>query len=85
METNIEIGNQHYLVQEEGQLHGLIQGVNYIMSYYKDVCGIILEEKDVLAGILAVVQIQKIKNRPEDFLSIDSFIREKVYEFIQDL
>ena len=85
METNIEIGNEHYSVQENGQLHGLIQGVNYIMSYYKDVCGITLKEEEVLTGILAIVQIQNIKNRPEDFRSIDSFIRERVYEFIQDL
>ena len=32
METNIEIGNEHYLVEEGSQLHGLIQGVNYIHS-----------------------------------------------------
>ena len=34
METNIEIGNEHYLVEEGSQLHGLIQGVNY--SYVRE-------------------------------------------------
>ena len=40
METNIEIGNEHYLVEEGSQLHGLIQGVNYITSYYQELQGI---------------------------------------------
>ena len=39
METNIEIGNEHYLVEDGSQLHGMIQGVNYIISYYEDLHG----------------------------------------------
>ena len=83
METNIEIGNEHYLVEEGSQLHGLIQGVNYITSYYQELQGINLTQDEVFNAILDVIQIERLQRHNQDLNNIDSFVREQVFELIR--
>ena len=61
METNIEIGNEHYLVEDGSQLHGMIQGVNYIISYYEDLHGWKLTQDEVFNALLDVIQIERLQ------------------------
>tara|TARA_B100001057_G_C22603663_1_gene853808 strand:+ start:587 stop:856 length:270 start_codon:yes stop_codon:yes gene_type:complete len=83
VETNIEIGNEHYLVEDGSQLHGLIQGVNYIVSYYQELQGIKLTQDEVFNAILDVIQIEKLQRHDQDFSNVDSFVREQVFELIR--
>ena len=83
METNIEIGNEHYLVEEGSQLHGLIQGVNYIISYYESLHGWKLKQDEVFNAILDVIQIERLQRHDQDFNNIDSYVREEVFELIR--
>ena len=83
METNIEIGNEHYLVEDGSQLHGLIQGVNYIISYYQDLHGWKLTQDEVFNALLDVIQIERLQSHDQDFNNVDSYVREQVFELIR--
>ena len=83
METNIEIGNEHYLVEDGSQLHGMIQGVNYIMSYYEDLHGWKLTQDEVFNALLDVMQIERLQRHDQDFNNVDSYVREQVFELIR--
>ena len=83
METNIEIGNEHYLVEDGSQLHGLIQGVNYIVSYYQDLHGWKLTQDEVFNALLDVIQIERLQRHDQDFNNVDSYVREQVFELIR--
>tara|TARA_R100001510_G_C7463404_1_gene82939 strand:- start:68 stop:337 length:270 start_codon:yes stop_codon:yes gene_type:complete len=83
METNIEIGNEHYLVEDGSQLHGMIQGVNYIISYYEDLHGWKLTQDEVFNALLDVMQIERLQRHDQDFNNVDSYVREQVFELIR--
>tara|TARA_B100000900_G_C20078609_1_gene513051 strand:+ start:226 stop:495 length:270 start_codon:yes stop_codon:yes gene_type:complete len=83
METNIEIGNEHYLVEDGSQLHGMIQGVNYIISYYEDLHGWKLTQDEVFNALLDVIQIERLQRHDQDFNNVDSYVREQVFELIR--
>ena len=83
METNIEIGNEHYLVEDGSQLHGLIQGVNYIISYYQDLHGWKLTQDEVFNALLDVIQIERLQRHDQDLNNVDSYVREQVFELIR--
>lgn len=93
MEERVEIArhnkNKDYFVHDDlynkttriqGDLMDLVRGVNYICDFYRGKKG--FTQDKVLAAILKVMEIQRLRGFNETFYDIDSFIREQVFEII---
>lgn len=81
--------NKSYFVTDEstgaeleiqGTLMGMVRGVNYIQDFYENDHK--WSQTEILNAVLKVAQIEKLK-WDNDFLSVDSFFREQVYEILR--
>ena len=63
----------------QGTLMEIVRGVNYIQEFYKNDRE--WSQTTILSAVFKVAQIEKLKWN-NDFLSIDSFFREQVYEIL---
>ena len=73
-----DYGNEQLIVQ--GELMELVRGVNYIMRFYEDIEG--MTSDNILKNIIKVLEIERLRGIGDDSFSVDSFIRENVFDIL---
>lgn len=73
-----DYGNRQLIVQ--GELMELVRGVNYIMRFYEDIEG--MTSDNILKTIIKVLEIERLRGIGDNSFSVDSFIRENVYDIL---
>lgn len=63
-----------------GELMELVRGVNYIMEVYNDIEG--FTSDNVLRTLIKVFEIERLRGISDNSFSVDSFIRENVYDIL---
>jgi len=64
----------------QGELMELVRGVNYVMNFYKDTEG--FTSDSVLKTIIKVLEIERLRSIGDNSFSVDSFIRENVFDIL---
>jgi len=73
-----DYGNEELIVQ--GELMELVRGVNYIMRFYGEIEG--MTSDNVLKTIIKVLEIERLRGIGDNSFSVDSFIRENVFDIL---
>ena len=73
-----DYGNEELIVQ--GELMELVRGVNYIMRFYDDIEG--MTSDNILKTIIKVLEIERLRGIGDNSFSVDSFIRENVFDIL---
>jgi len=72
--------NTGEILNIEGELLNLVEGVNYIENVYYDQKG--FTQDNILKAVFKVLEIERLRGIWDGTYNIDSFIRENVFDII---
>ena len=72
--------NTGEILNIEGELLNLVEGVNYIENVYYDQKG--FTQDNILKAVFKVLEIERLRGIWDGTYNVDSFIRENVFDII---